>query len=85
MNTSRRSWHSHEVVVATPNGVSPNVDMMSLRPEMVGGNDSALAQDTEKDYGSIPASIHARSRVTCSGDQAASSTGGGMRFAEIES
>src|SRR5208283_5590409 len=24
----------HEVVVATPNGVTPNVDMMSLRPEM---------------------------------------------------
>ena len=32
----------HEVVVATPNGVTPNVDMMSLRPEMVGGNDNAL-------------------------------------------
>jgi putative intracellular protease/amidase len=32
----------HEVVVATPNGVTPNVDMMSLRPEMVGGNDEAL-------------------------------------------
>ena len=32
----------HEVVVATPKGVTPNVDMMSLRPEMVGGNDSAL-------------------------------------------
>ncbi|MFD3488121.1 type 1 glutamine amidotransferase domain-containing protein [Streptomyces sp. NPDC058665] len=32
----------HEVVVATPNGVTPNVDMMSLRPEMTGGNDSAL-------------------------------------------
>lgn len=32
----------HEVVVATPNGVIPTVDMMSLRPEMVGGNDSAL-------------------------------------------
>ena len=27
----------HEVVVATPNGVTPNVDMMSLRPEMAGG------------------------------------------------
>ena len=27
----------HEVVVATPNGVTPNVDMMSLRPEMVEG------------------------------------------------
>ena len=32
----------HEVVVATPNGVTPNVDMMSLRPEMVGGNEEAL-------------------------------------------
>jgi putative intracellular protease/amidase len=32
----------HEVVVATPNGAIPTVDMMSLRPEMVGGNDSAL-------------------------------------------
>src|ERR1700733_6648832 len=32
----------HEVVVATPNGVTPNVDMMSLRPEMVGGTDAAL-------------------------------------------
>src|SRR5690349_17315823 len=32
----------HEVVVATPNGVVPNVDMMSLRPEMAGGVDGAL-------------------------------------------
>jgi putative intracellular protease/amidase len=32
----------HDVVVATPNGVTPNVDMMSLRPEMVGGNAEAL-------------------------------------------
>ena len=32
----------HEVVVATPNGAIPTVDMMSLRPEMVGGNDNAL-------------------------------------------
>ncbi|MEY9886820.1 putative intracellular protease/amidase [Catenulispora sp. MAP12-49] len=32
----------HEVVVATPRGVTPNVDMMSLRPEMVGGNEAAL-------------------------------------------
>jgi len=32
----------HEVVVATPNGVTPNVDMMSLRPEMVGGVQEAL-------------------------------------------
>src|SRR3954465_7894599 len=26
----------HQVVVATPGGVTPNVDMMSLRPEMGG-------------------------------------------------
>jgi putative intracellular protease/amidase len=32
----------HEVVVATPNGVTPNVDMMSLRPGMVGGEKEAL-------------------------------------------
>ena len=32
----------HEVTVATPGGVTPNVDMMSLRPEMVGGNEEAL-------------------------------------------
>jgi putative intracellular protease/amidase len=32
----------HEVVVATPNGVIPTVDMMSLRPEMAGGIDGAL-------------------------------------------
>lgn len=32
----------HEVVVATPNGVTPNVDMMSLRPSMAGGIDGAL-------------------------------------------
>ncbi len=32
----------HEVVVATPNGVTPNVDMMSLRPEMAGGVQGAL-------------------------------------------
>jgi putative intracellular protease/amidase len=32
----------HEVVVATPNGVTPNVDMMSLRPEMAGGEQGAL-------------------------------------------
>ena len=31
----------HEVIVATPNGVTPNVDMMSLRPEMVGGTEEA--------------------------------------------
>ena len=32
----------HEVVVATPNGVTPNVDMMSLRPEMTGGVQASL-------------------------------------------
>jgi putative intracellular protease/amidase len=32
----------HEVVVATPNGVIPNVDMMSLRPSMAGGEQGAL-------------------------------------------
>ena len=32
----------HEVVVGTPNGVTPNVDMMSLRPEMAGGVQGAL-------------------------------------------
>src|ERR1700677_4412607 len=32
----------HEVVVATPNGVTPNVDMMSLRPAMAGGVQGAL-------------------------------------------
>lgn len=32
----------HDVVVATPNGVTPNVDMMSLRPSMAGGVDGAL-------------------------------------------
>ncbi len=32
----------HEVVVATPQGVIPTVDMMSLRPEMAGGIDGAL-------------------------------------------
>ena len=32
----------HTVVVATPNGVTPNVDMMSLRPEMAGGVQGAL-------------------------------------------
>ncbi|MBT2232951.1 type 1 glutamine amidotransferase domain-containing protein [Nonomuraea sp. NEAU-A123] len=32
----------HEVVVATPDGVTPNVDMMSLRPEMAGGEQGAL-------------------------------------------
>jgi putative intracellular protease/amidase len=32
----------HEVVVATPGGVVPNVDMMSLRPSMAGGIEGAL-------------------------------------------
>ncbi|MPY30969.1 type 1 glutamine amidotransferase domain-containing protein [Streptomyces adustus] len=32
----------HEVVVATPGGVVPNVDMMSLRPAMAGGEEGAL-------------------------------------------
>ncbi len=32
----------HNVVVATPNGAIPNVDMMSLRPAMAGGEDGAL-------------------------------------------
>jgi putative intracellular protease/amidase len=32
----------HDVMVATPNGVTPTVDMMSLRPEMAGGAQGAL-------------------------------------------
>jgi putative intracellular protease/amidase len=32
----------HEVVVATPGGTTPNVDMMSLRPAMTGGEQAAL-------------------------------------------
>ncbi|MEU6657580.1 type 1 glutamine amidotransferase domain-containing protein [Streptomyces sp. NPDC046821] len=32
----------HEVVVATPGGVTPTVDMMSLRPSMAGGENGAL-------------------------------------------
>ncbi|MET9482068.1 type 1 glutamine amidotransferase domain-containing protein [Streptomyces sp. NPDC006638] len=32
----------YEVVVATPDGAVPNVDMMSLRPSMVGGEQEAL-------------------------------------------
>ncbi|MFD7640037.1 type 1 glutamine amidotransferase domain-containing protein [Kitasatospora sp. NPDC059795] len=32
----------HQVVVATPNGVVPGVDMMSLRPELAGGAQAAL-------------------------------------------
>ncbi|KAB2971249.1 type 1 glutamine amidotransferase domain-containing protein [Streptomyces sp. SS1-1] len=32
----------HRVTVATPRGVVPTVDMMSLRPDMAGGADTAL-------------------------------------------
>jgi putative intracellular protease/amidase len=32
----------HEVLVATPGGVTPNVDMMSLRPAMADGEQGAL-------------------------------------------
>ncbi|MET7335793.1 type 1 glutamine amidotransferase domain-containing protein [Nonomuraea sp. NPDC005650] len=32
----------HQIVVATPNGVVPTVDMMSLRPEMAGSEQIAL-------------------------------------------
>ncbi|MEV5504155.1 type 1 glutamine amidotransferase domain-containing protein [Nonomuraea fuscirosea] len=32
----------HEIVVATPGGVVPYVDMMSLRPDMAGGAQAAL-------------------------------------------
>ncbi|MEU4172080.1 type 1 glutamine amidotransferase domain-containing protein [Streptomyces sp. NPDC026665] len=32
----------HSVVVATPGGATPNVDMMSLRPSMAGGEQGAL-------------------------------------------
>ncbi|MEV7871358.1 type 1 glutamine amidotransferase domain-containing protein [Streptomyces sp. NPDC088124] len=32
----------HEIVVATPGAVTPNVDMMSLRPSMAGGEQGAL-------------------------------------------
>lgn len=32
----------HDVVVATPGGAIPNVDMMSLRPSMAGGEEAAL-------------------------------------------
>ncbi|ETK38142.1 type 1 glutamine amidotransferase domain-containing protein [Microbispora sp. ATCC PTA-5024] len=32
----------HEIVVATPGGVVPTVDMMSLRPDMAGGAQAAL-------------------------------------------
>jgi putative intracellular protease/amidase len=32
----------HDIVVATPGGTTPNVDMMSLRPSMAGGEQGAL-------------------------------------------
>ncbi|MDX3352792.1 type 1 glutamine amidotransferase domain-containing protein [Streptomyces sp. ME01-24h] len=32
----------HEITVATPHGVVPTVDMMSLRPDMAGGAEAAL-------------------------------------------
>ncbi|WP_020579442.1 type 1 glutamine amidotransferase domain-containing protein [Actinopolymorpha alba] len=35
----------HEVVVATPNGVVPYVDVMSLRPSMAGSEQIALEQE----------------------------------------
>ena len=41
----------HEVVVATPNGVTPNVDMMSLRPEMAGGPQGALDTRSHHPFG----------------------------------
>jgi len=36
----------HEVVVATPGGVTPAADMMSLRPSIVGGEQAALELET---------------------------------------
>ena len=35
----------HEIVVATPGGVVPHVDVMSLRPAMAGGEQAALEQE----------------------------------------
>src|ERR1700739_1571131 len=35
----------HEVVVATPGGVVPHVDVMSLRPSMAGSEEIALEQE----------------------------------------
>jgi putative intracellular protease/amidase len=35
----------HKIVVATPGGVVPYVDVMSLRPSMAGGEESALAEE----------------------------------------
>src|SRR5262249_19131628 len=37
---------AHEVVVATPDGVTPSVDMMSRRREMAGGVQGALELET---------------------------------------
>ena len=37
--------HEHEVVVATPGGVVPYVDAMSLRPSMAGSEQIALEQE----------------------------------------
>jgi putative intracellular protease/amidase len=39
------SGAGHEVVVATPGGVVPHVDVMSLRPSMAGGEQVALEQE----------------------------------------
>ncbi|HEX6470503.1 MAG TPA: type 1 glutamine amidotransferase domain-containing protein [Streptosporangiaceae bacterium] len=35
----------HSIVVATPGGVVPHVDVMSLRPSMAGGEETALEQE----------------------------------------
>jgi putative intracellular protease/amidase len=35
----------HQITVATPHGVVPTVDMMSLRPDMAGGADTALEHE----------------------------------------
>ncbi|MFI2207176.1 type 1 glutamine amidotransferase domain-containing protein [Streptomyces sp. NPDC020192] len=35
----------HQVIIATPGGVIPTVDMMSLRPSFNGGEDGALQQE----------------------------------------
>lgn len=39
------SGAGHEIVVATPRGVVPYVDVMSLRPSMAGSEEIALAQE----------------------------------------
>src|SRR4051812_47419374 len=36
----------HEIVVASPGGTTPAVDMMSLRPSMAGGEQGALDLET---------------------------------------